>query len=196
MGNDCFNRNKHREELELLIRNTSQKANLPQPAIYSEESFMLVDYTRQTSGMHSAFQVKTMVHNYRPVDVRCSREEGKSPSLSTRPHSFVEIAAHKTKGQQVEDEIMIIVDFSQDGFIVTMGDARTLALVQNRQSARVEMVLFPEAEAVCSIGLHEIVEWAYEHRQIVYKPVSLEDPNEDNVGKQLYHFIVSCFAQV
>jgi hypothetical protein len=56
------------------------------------------------------------------------------------------------------------------------------------------MVLFPEAEAVCSIGLHEIVEWAYEHRQIPYKPVNLEDPNDENVGKQLYHFIVSCFS--
>mmetsp|Transcript_34225 Transcript_34225/g.59891 ORF Transcript_34225/g.59891 Transcript_34225/m.59891 type:complete len:199 (-) Transcript_34225:3882-4478(-) len=198
MGNsECFKSNRRRrEELELLIRNTSQQSNLPQPAIFNEEGFMLVDYTRQTFGMYAMSQLKQMVYNYLPVDVRCIREEGKSPSLRTRPHSYVEISAQKLKGHQVEDEIMITVEFTSDGFIIMLGDSKTLALAQNRQSARVEMVLFPEAEAKCSIGLHEIVEWAYNNKSIAYKPVSLEGPKEENVGKQLYHYIVERFSGV
>jgi hypothetical protein len=196
MGN-CFRSKRHRlDELELLIRNTSRQANLPQPAIFNEESFMLVDYTRQTFGMYSISQLRQMISNYLPVDVRCIREDGKSPSLRTRPHSYVEVGAQKTKEHQVEDEIMITVEFTLDGFIVTLGDSRTLALAQNRQSARVEMVLFPEAEAKCKIGLHEIVEWAYSNKNTAYKPVSLEGPSEENVGKKLYHYITEHFSAV
>lgn len=198
MGNlECFKSSKRRrDEIELLIRNTSQQSNLPQPAIFNEEGFMLVDYTRQTFGMYAISQLRQMVYNYRPSDVRCIREEGKSPSLRTRPHSYVEIAAQKLKGHQVEDEIMITVEFTPDGFIIMMGDSKTLALIQNRQSARMEMVLFPEAEAKCTIGLHEIVDWAYTNKTMVYKPVSLEGPKEENLGKQLYHYIVEHFSGV
>jgi hypothetical protein len=198
MGNsECFKRKRHRlDELELLIRNTSQQANLPKPAIFNEESFMLVDYTRQTFGMYSISQLNQMIYNYHPVDLRCIREDGKSPTLRTRPHSYVEICAQKTKGHQVDDEVMITVEFTSDGFIVMLGDSRTLALAQNRQSPRVEMVLFPEAEARCKIGLHEIVEWAYSHKNTAYKPVSLEGPSEENVGKKLYQYITEHFSAV
>lgn len=196
MGNsECFKSNhRRREQMELLIRNTSQKSNLPQPAIFNEEGFMLVDYTRNTSGMYAIAQLKEMTYNYQPSDVRCIREEGKSPSLRTRPHSYVEISAQKLRGHQVEDEIMITVEFTVDGFIIMLGDSRTLALVTNRQSARVELLLLPEAEAKCKIGLHEIVEWAYSNKTVVYKPVSLEGPKEENLGKLLYHYIVEHFT--
>jgi hypothetical protein len=109
MGNcDCANRSRQkRDEIECNIRETARQYKIPQPVIYDEQNFLLVDYTRQTFGMHSISQIRSMIPNYKPLDVRCLREVinplSNIKQLGKRDHSYLQVAGRydKTKDQEV-----------------------------------------------------------------------------------------------
>lgn len=109
MGNsNCANRSRHKQiEIECNIREAARQYKIPQPVIYDEQSLLLVDYTRQTFGMHSMSQIRNMMPNYKPIDIRCLREVinplANTKDISKRDHSFLQVTGrcNTAKDQEV-----------------------------------------------------------------------------------------------
>lgn len=108
MGNcDCANRSKQKqEEIECHIREAARQYKIPQPVIYDEKSFLFIDYTRQTFGMDSMSQIRNMIPNYRPIDVRCLREVinplANNKDMTKRDHSYLQVTGRYDKAKEQE----------------------------------------------------------------------------------------------
>lgn len=61
------------------------KPEKPEPVKFEKENFKLEDYTRKLSGMSDIEELRDLIPNYRPTDIRCARGTGEKRSK----HSFV-----------------------------------------------------------------------------------------------------------
>lgn len=65
--------------------------------------------------------------------------------------------------------------------------------MQGKKNPRVEYLHMAEQNAPCTAGFHEIIEWAFTQKDTEYYVLDFTGPNETNLGKALYDFVVTFF---
>ncbi|CAG9328575.1 unnamed protein product [Blepharisma stoltei] len=178
---------KHKKE---LIKNTeSLLYRLAEPSYYVFEvsNFRLEDYSKKIKDIEMIEDTRDLIFNYIPADIRCQRYLNDSSSR----HSFILITGEKLINEERLENISLIIDYSENGFWVLLGDEKIISLAHsdNKKSETVvELLTFPGSESKTDKGFHEILEWAYEHKDELYTDPS-ETP-ELNMGKRLYKYII------
>ena len=201
MGKVCTKTGNRHEAQEGLVYNKSAELNIPQPVLITENDVMVVDFTRDTFGEETIAGVKEHIGNYIPVDIRCSREKpievGDQGDLNSRPHSFVSVVGRKSN-ESTFTQLSMEVDFFATAIQVLIGPEDTMQKFANRKSPIPEHFFFAEDQAVtvtqtCDKGFHQILDWVLEHRYKKLAPLHVGDSESENMGKQLYDYILTFY---
>lgn len=195
MGKVCTkSANRHEADEDRIIGRTAQ-LNIPQPVIISIEDVLLIDFTREAFGEETLEGLKKHLANYQPVDIRCSRErpiELKAEEVKSRPHSFISVVGRLGTDSEFT-QMGLEVDFFPTSTQVCIGPEDTLQRYLGRKSPFPEHFFFAEDQAVSAKGFHQILDWVQEHRYKKLVELRAEDSEEQNLGKQLYDYILSFY---
>ncbi|CAG9317608.1 unnamed protein product [Blepharisma stoltei] len=178
------------EKKEDMVRSTEAiQPKLVEPAYCTFESpnFRLEDYSKKIGNMEMIEDIRDLIFNYRPADIRCQRYPNDPPSR----HSFILITGEKQISEETLEDSGLIIDYSENGFRILLGDEKIISLAHSNNKKIdpvVELLIFPGSDSKTDKGFHEIIEWSYEHKDELCTDPSVTP--ELNMGKRLYKYIV------
>ncbi|CAG9325681.1 unnamed protein product [Blepharisma stoltei] len=199
MGNcECSNRQRRGlQNFEDNIRNKAKQHNISQPVIFDTVGFILIDYTKKTFGMGSIEDLRKKIENYKINDVRCCRDISQAPKKgkkSADTASFVEIMGFYDFYEQRSD-LTMIVELVSSGFKIEIGEENVIKALNYDKNPRVEYLYIPNDSDLenCTKGFHEVIEWVYEKSEENWNTVDVTPPEDENLSKNLYDYIVSFY---
>ncbi|OMJ82988.1 hypothetical protein SteCoe_16200 [Stentor coeruleus] len=181
----CVVKKKGKTERRSLMISISQAIN---PAVFIVENFKIVDQTSSLKDMQDISEIKKHFSDYKAVDFRCIKgsREGK------HDHSHLIVLFNQMIHGEVISELAMIVNYSLYGFGITIGNVDDITKDCDLARANIEFLHLPKADNEEKIGISDIIEWSYEHKDEKYM-----DPHkipEFNMGKRIYFHFVSLLS--
>ncbi|OMJ87187.1 hypothetical protein SteCoe_11110 [Stentor coeruleus] len=181
----CVVKNKDKAERRSIMISIKQ---IISPAVFIVENFKIIDQTSSLKDMQDISEIKSHFLDYKAVDFRCV----KGSRESKHDHSHLIVLFNRMIHGEIIGELATIVSYSLYGFGITIGNLDDITKDCNLTRANIEYLHLPKADNVEKIGISDIVEWSYEHKDEKYM-----DPYkiiEFNMGKRIYFHFVSLLS--
>lgn len=121
---------------------------------FKSENFMLRDYSLTIGLSKSMFEIKTIIHNYRPNDIRLIKRTYEE----TNVHSHVLTVLKMEVKKDFVEEISLLIEYTRNGFEISLGSLDEIKKICKIENFQTEKVHFARSDLTCTGGLHQILD--------------------------------------
>jgi hypothetical protein len=166
-----------------------RRFNLPEPSIYIEENFKLLDFSHKIPQMKAFEALRLYLSEFKFGDIRCVRRENEGPEVHS---SLLATAARNMPGELAEELWYflrsLVIQYSPYGFCATIGENNLVVTSADMKEHFMELIYLPGVDGSGKGSIGDAVEWAYEHKDEKYMDPAVD--KELNMGNRIFKFVV------